>query len=97
MRFGKRQTSCSRFTRVQLSGPMGAQEARSPDASAATARTTLEARLASLRRRRFALRCEIEGTGPATGDLVPILARKRRRLSALNRQIALIEVELLSL
>jgi hypothetical protein len=40
---------------------------------------------------------EIETAGPATGERALMLARKRRRLTALNRQIALVEVDLLSL
>ena len=76
---------------------MFTQEARSPDDSEKGVRLRLEARLASLQRQRFVLRSEIEGAGPATGERAPMLARKRRRLTALNRQIALIEVDLLSL
>ncbi|HKW90255.1 MAG TPA: hypothetical protein VJX92_00060 [Methylomirabilota bacterium] len=60
-------------------------------------RSTLEARLASLRHQRFVLRSEIEVMGPATPERAPLLARKKRRLRALNRQIALTEVDLMAL
>ncbi len=35
--------------------------------------------------------------GPATPERAALLARKKRRLTALNRQIALTEVDLMSL
>ena len=73
------------------------KETRLPDADLAAVRSTLEARLASLRGQRFVLRSEIETMGPATPERAPLLARKKRRLRALNRQIALTEVDLLSL
>ncbi len=76
---------------------MGTQEAGSPDHDVAAVRSTLEVRLASLRSQRFVLRSEIEVIGPATVDRATLLAGKRRRLRALNRQIALTEVDLLSL
>jgi len=73
------------------------KDARPPDAESGALRSTLEARLASLRRQRFALRSEIEGMGPATPERAPLVARKKRRLTALDRQIALTEVDLMAL
>jgi len=73
------------------------RDARPPDGDVGALRSSLEARLASLRRQRFVLRSEIEVMGPATPDRASLLARKKRRLRALNRQIALIEVDLMAL
>ncbi len=76
---------------------MTPKDARPPDPDVAALRSRLEARLTSLRGQRFALRSEIEIMGPATPERAPLLARKKRRLRALNRQIALTEVDLMAL
>lgn len=52
---------------------MESQEARTPDATVAEAKSKLEARLSSLRRQRFALRSEIDGMGNATAERAVVL------------------------
>jgi hypothetical protein len=58
-------------------------------------KSALEHRLMILRNERSVLLAEIQGLGNGTAERVAALASKRRRLRALDRQIALAEVALL--
>ena len=63
----------------------------------AVAKSELEARLVTLRNQRAQLMADIEGMGNGTAECAAALVSKKKRLKAIERQIAQAEVGLLAL
>jgi len=63
----------------------------------AVAKSELEARLVTLRNQRAQLMADIKGMGNGTAERAAALVSKKKRLKAIERQIAQAEVGLLAL